>query len=364
MNNQFYLLALNRISSLQPKTIVKILQHWPNLEELFQQTSKELQAFGLTPKVAYAIKNFNFDVLEQDKKWQSLSPHHHILSIEDAQYPHLLKEITDPPAILYVIGDTACLQQTTIAMVGSRKPSIAGSETAFLFANKLAQFPITIVSGLAAGIDRQAHEGCLKAGGKTVAVMGTGIDRIYPAYHEDLASKIAQFGLLMSEFPLGTPPHAGHFPRRNRIISGLSLAILVVEAAKRSGSLITARFALEQNREVMAIPGSIYNLQSNGCHYLLQQGATLITTPQDILCELSISHKPAREKMPHPGETNQNSHGNEYENLVKCVGFEITTIDQIMHRTHLSIETITCELANLELQGIVKAVPGGYMRCP
>ncbi|MDI9818504.1 MULTISPECIES: DNA-processing protein DprA [unclassified Legionella] len=359
MKNKPYLIALNKIPSIGPRTTTKLLHHWPNLEVMFQLSVPELQQAGLSLKMAQAIKQFNLASIEADLSWQEAS-HHHLLTWEDPDYPLLLKEIYDPPPVLYAIGDIACLQQPTVAIVGSRKPSVSGSETAWRFASELALNQISIISGLALGIDAQAHGGCLNAQGKTVAVMGTGIDCIYPRQHRVLAEKIAQSGLLISEFPLKTPPTAGHFPRRNRIISGLSLAILVIEAAIKSGSLITARLALEQNRDVLAIPGSILNPQARGCHHLLQQGAKLVTSVQDVLDELGLDRKQA---IKNNNDNATLSLASDDKNLVKCIGFEITTIDQILVRSRLTIGEVVSSLATLELQGIVKAVPGGYMRC-
>jgi DNA processing protein len=206
------------------------------------------------------------------------------------------------------------------------------------------------------GIDAHAHSGCLEAGGKTIAVMGTGIDVIYPRRHRHLAKKISESGLLLSELPLQSLPIAGHFPRRNRIISGLSLSTLVVEAAIKSGSLITARLALEQNRDVLAIPGSIYNPESRGCHQLLQEGAKLVTSCADVLDELGIESQPVVTSLPL-------ALAEENKNLVKCIGFEMTTVDQIIIRSGLSFEKVACSLADLELQGIIRSISGGYMRC-
>ncbi|KTD07369.1 DNA-processing protein DprA [Legionella jamestowniensis] len=356
MENKSYLLALNKIPSIGPRTIAKLLQKWPNLEELFCLTQQQMEQAGLSPRMAQSIKSFNFKEIEADLHWSEKN-HHYLISIEEAHYPALLKEIADPPMIIYARGDLACFKQPAIAIVGSRKPSVTGCETAHRFAMELATYPLTIVSGLALGIDAQAHEGCLQAKGKTVAVLGTGIDCLYPRQHQLLAEKIAHTGLLLSEFPLKTPPIAGHFPRRNRIISGLSLATLVVEAAVQSGSLITARFALEQNRDVLAVPGSILNPQARGCHYLLQQGAKLVTSIQDILEELNLDSKQVN-------QTNATlSLATDNKNLVKCIGFEITTVDQIMARSGLGIEEVVSSLATLELKGLVKAIPGGYMRC-
>ncbi|ASQ44961.1 DNA-processing protein DprA [Legionella clemsonensis] len=356
MENKAYLLALNKIPCIGPRTSAKLLQRWPNLKRLFDLTQQEMEQMGLSSRIAHSIKSFNFKDIEADLHWAEKN-HHSLISIEEPNYPALLKEIADPPMILYAIGDLSCLDQPTIAMVGSRKPSVTGCETARRFAMELASNQLTIVSGLALGIDAQSHKGCLEANGKTVAVMGTGIDCIYPRQHKQLAEKICQTGLLLSEFSLKTPPMAGHFPRRNRIISGLSLATLIVEAAVKSGSLITARLALEQNRDVLAIPGSILNPQARGCHYLLQQGARLVTSIQDILEELNLDSKQVN-------QTNATlSLATDNKNLVKCIGFEITTVDQIMARSGLGIEEVVSSLATLELKGLVKAVPGGYMRC-
>ena len=355
MNNKHYFLALNRIDHVGPRTVLKLLRRWPNLEELFRSSVQEMEQAGLQSALAKCIATFDFSAVEADWRWQE-AEQHCLLTWCDLEYPSLLKEIHDPPPVLYASGQLSSLLQPTVAMVGSRKPSITGSETAWRFAFELAGHNITIVSGLALGIDAQAHSGCLTAGGKTIAVMGTGIDCIYPRRHVSLAEKITEKGLLLSELPLKSPPIAGHFPRRNRIISGLSLSTLVVEAAIRSGSLITARCALEQNRDVLAIPGSIYNPEAMGCHHLLQQGAKLVTTSADVLDELGLEHDNSSPELVF-------ALARENKNLVKCIGFEVTTVDQIITRSGLSVEKVVCNLAELELQGIVKAIPGGYMRC-
>ena len=355
MNNKHYFLALNRIDQVGPRTVLKLLRCWPNLEELFRSSLQSMEQAGLQPALAKAIATFDFSAVEADWRWQE-EEQHSLLTWCDWEYPTLLKEIHDPPPVLYARGALSSFLQPTVAMVGSRKPSITGSETAWRFAFELAGHHVTVVSGLALGIDAKAHSGCMAAGGATIAVMGTGIDCIYPRHHVKLAEKIVEKGLLLSELPLKSPPIAGHFPRRNRIISGLSLATLVVEAAIRSGSLITARLALEQNRDVLAIPGSIYNPVAMGCHHLLQQGAKLVTTSADVLDELGLVHdNSAREFVFALARDNKN--------LVKCIGFEATTVDQIITRSGLSVEKVVCNLAELELQGLVKAIPGGYMRC-
>jgi DNA processing protein len=224
--------------------------------------------------------------LEPALAWLA-EPGHHLVTFTDPDYPPLLRQIPDPPLALYVLGDRACLSTPQLAVVGSRNPTPGGRENARAFARALAEAGLTITSGLALGIDGEAHRGALEADGRTIAVTGTGLDRVYPATHRALAHEIAARGALVSEFAIGSPPRAEHFPVRNRIISGLSLGTLVVEAAERSGSLISARLAGEQGREVFAIPGSIQSPLSRGCHRLIRQGAKLVETAQDILEELS-----------------------------------------------------------------------------
>ena len=356
MHNKRYFIALNHINQVGPRTVVKLLTRWPDLEELFRLTTQQLLQAGLPRAIAESISAFNFDYVDADLRWQE-AHQHVLLTWSDPDYPSLLKEIHDPPILLYAKGDLSSLQQRTLAIVGTRNPSSMGRETARQFAFDLAKKRITIVSGLALGIDAEAQRGCLDAEGQTIAVMGTGIDCIYPYRHAHLAEKICEKGLLLSEFSRKSPPNAGHFPRRNRIISGLSSTILVVEAAVKSGSLITARLACEQNRDVMAIPGSIHNPKSSGCHHLLQQGATLVTSSDEVLSELGIGN--------HYVDTG-NTHNvlaEEAKNLVKCIGFETKSVDQIMACSGLTLEHVMCELVELELQGVVNAVPGGYTRC-
>ncbi|MCE3045336.1 DNA-processing protein DprA [Legionella sp. 16cNR16C] len=357
MSNKRFFLLLNRIEGIGPRTVQRLLNRWPSLEVLFSLSKEEMIASGLTPLLATALSSADRTMIDADLKWEQQSSIHHLVTWEDEHYPALLKEIHDPPLVLYGIGNWACIKNKTLAMVGTRKPSVNGDEIAYRFAFELAGREITIVSGGALGVDAKAHQGSIDAKGQTIAVMGTGIDVVYPARHRLLVKKIIGNGLILSEFPLGKPPSAGHFPRRNRIISGLSIATLVVEAAIKSGSLITARLALEQNRDVLAIPGSIHNPQARGCHYLLQQGARLVTSAADILDALGCDN------WSNNAGGSAQSLATHNKNLVKCIGFEITTVDQICNRSGIQIDEVACGLAELELQGIVKAVPGGYMRC-
>lgn len=354
-NNKKYLLALNRIKNVGPRTVFKLLAKFENLEELFKLNAKGLEQIGLKKSVVSEIINFNFNEIDKDFLWEQTT-NHKIITIDDEDYPYLLKQIYDPPFVLYLAGESGFLSDKGVAIVGSRNPSAIGMENCYRFAKELAKRDLVIVSGLALGIDKFAHKGAIDVSGKTIAVLGSGIDCIYPVANLDLANTIMEKGLLISEFPLSTRPHALHFPRRNRIISGLSLATLVIEAAVKSGSLITARFAIEQNRDVLAIPGSIHNPQSRGCHQLIRDGAKLVTSIDDVLDELSLEFQ-------KNSKENFASLANDVENLVKFIGFEITTVDKIIERSGLTIEQVMSELALLEIEGVVTKVASGYIRC-
>ena len=282
------------------------------------------------------------------------------ITINDPDYPSQLKEIADPPPILFVRGNPEILPLPQIAIVGSRNPSSLGEETAFNFAKTLCRQGFVITSGLALGIDAASHRGALNANGNTVAVAGTGLDRIYPARHKELATEIVNNGVMISEFPPGTTAKANHFPRRNRIISGLCQGLLVVEAAKQSGSLITARMALEQNREVFAIPGSIHNPLARGCNALIREGAKLVETTQDILEELNQYYQEDNKLLPYTMESMLDL---EQQTLLNRVMFSPTSIDNLVENTGESVEAISSMLLILELQGYLEATAGGcYMR--
>lgn len=357
MHNKPYLLALNQINGLGTRTILKLLQRWPNLTELFAAKKESLLQKGLQSRLVDAIAQVNWPQVEEELRWENPALNQHILTCDAQNYPPLLRELPDYPPLIYARGDLDCFKFPALAIVGSRKPSPFGVEMAFKISAETAAAGLTIVSGLAAGIDAQAHRGCLQAQGRTIAVMGTGMSQVYPKQHRQLAGEICEKGLLVSELPLHCAPRAGQFPRRNRIISGLAKATLVVEAAIKSGSLITARLALEQNRDVLAIPGSIYNPQARGCNFLIKEGAKVITCTDDILEEFSL-------KGTSPlTEEDTIILASQDKNLVKCIGFEITTFDQICQRSGLEFNDVACRLVDLELLGIIKAVSGGYMRC-
>ena len=289
-------------------------------------------------------------------------PGHHLIPIGSSRYPDLLTRIADPPPLLFLKGDPTLLSNPQIAIVGSRNPSHSGRQTAREFGRYLAATGIGITSGLATGIDAAGHQGALDANGITIAVAATGLDRVYPAKHRRLAHCIAEQGALVSGFPPGTPVRRHHFPLRNRIISGLSLGTLVVEAAKRSGSLITARQAAEQGREVFAIPGSIHNPLARGCHALIRQGAKLVESAQDVIEELGplLSHlcgTPLPEVAPPSGYPPE--WDTEYRRLLAGMGFEPLSIDLLIQRTGLTAESVSSMLLLLELEGYVSPSPGG-----
>lgn len=289
-------------------------------------------------------------------------PGNHIVTLADPEYPQLLLEIADPPSVLYVKGQVALLNRPALAIVGSRHATTQGLRDAEAFAQALAQAGLTIVSGLALGIDAAAHRGALAAQGSTLAVIGTGADRIYPARNRELALAIVEHGAVISEFPLGTPALAANFPRRNRLIAGLSKGCLVVEAAPASGSLITARLAGEQGREVMAMPGSIHATLSKGCHQLIKQGAKLVECAQDVLDELRMqvpSTSPAKPQIELPIAEEEGDSAL----VLQALGHTPCDTDTLAIRSGLTAEALCAILTTLELAGKIAGLPGGrYQR--
>jgi len=299
----------------------------------------------------------------------------HCLTYDNPVYPRLLREIPRPPPLLFVRGDPTCLSLPQLAIVGSRNPSGGGSENAERFAHYMAERGFAITSGLALGIDAAAHRGALRAGGKTIAVMGTGIDLVYPSRHRQLAQEIIDSGgALVSEFPLGTASHACNFPQRNRIISGLSGGTLVVEAAVKSGSLITASYALQHDREVFAIPGSIHNPLARGCHQLIRQGATLVETAQDIVDQLAglLSYKRQEIKLAKVSQpelfdepavaANPPILCAEEQVLLQALGYDPLPMDVLAERTGLDIGSLSAQLIGLEIKGLVQQTGACYQR--
>ena len=326
----------------------------------FAASRAELQPLDLPEAALDYLKAPDWRLVDQDQAWLE-RPGNHLLSLGDPRYPPLLRHVPYPPPLLFVCGDPACLRLPQLAIVGSRNPTPLGRETAHSFAAHLAGSGMTVTSGLAFGIDAAAHQGALSSGGQTVAVMGTGLDRVYPAKHRDLAHAIAERGALVSEFPIGTPVVAGNFPQRNRLISGLALGVLVVEAAAQSGSLITARLANEQGREVFAIPGSIHNPLAKGCHTLIRQGAKLVETAADILEELgSLAAAGTIDPVAIPATAPASAMlDDDYRQLLAAIGAEPASIDGLVERCGLTAEVVSSMLLIMELEGYVAAIPGG-----
>lgn len=341
-------------------TFQQLLGHFANPAAILAASAGELGSLGLTQETIGAFRHPDLQAIDRDLEWAE-RPGNRIITCQDPAWPTLLSQLPDAPPLLYVHGDASLLCEPQLAIVGSRNPTPIGSRTARDFARHLAASGLIITSGMALGIDAASHQGALDAAGATIAVMGTGLDRVYPARHRDLARQIAGHGALVSEFPVGTPPLAENFPRRNRIISGLCLGTLVVEAALRSGSLISARLAAEQGREVFAIPGSIHNTLARGCHALIRQGAKLVETAQDIIDELAPLAGACRPGAPtaaaDPVQPRQLA--DEYMQLLEIIGFDSTSIDRLVAGSGLTPAEVSSMLLQLEMDGYVASSPGG-----
>ncbi|MBU3068709.1 DNA-processing protein DprA [Aestuariicella sp. G3-2] len=349
------------------------------LERLLTQPLGSLQRFF--PAACRSMFNEFYRYREQSPCWRTFVERHlplvdtgvDVITHEDIRYPEMLMATDQPPPVLYVQGAVEALSMPQIAFVGSRHATPNGRENARQFARYLASVGLGVTSGLAQGIDASAHLGALEGHGVTLAVMGTGIDRIYPARHRTMAQDIvAGGGALITEFAPGTAPHSGNFPRRNRIISGLSLGVVVVEAALKSGSLITARYALEQNREVFAIPGSIHNPLSRGCHRLIREGATLVETAEDIARELrgwalsvpmvDIGTTAVEGAEPESQADRLSDASPQEQALLKAVGFDVCNLDELGARVALSTPELLATLMQLELRGLIAQEGGNIVR--
>ena len=355
-------LVLHHAPGIGAVTCQRLLAELGSPAAIRNATAGQLQSLGLGPQSIEALHSPDQAQLERELAWQE-SADNHIISLADSAYPSLLRQTNGPPPVLYAHGNHRLLDSLQLAIVGSRNPTPAGRQTAEDFARHLSQAGLVITSGLATGIDAAGHGGALAAGKPTIAVMGTGLDRVYPARHRDLAHRIAGQGVLVSEFPLGTEPRPGNFPQRNRIISGLSLGTLVVEAAIRSGSLISARCATEQGREVFAIPGSIHNPLARGCHALIRQGAKLVETARDILDELGpMAGAWVDETVTGEPDTDTDETltlDDEYTQLLDYIGYDQTSIDALVTRSGLTPAEVSSMLLQLELGGHVASSPGG-----
>jgi DNA processing protein len=348
--------ALLRAPGVGSQTLNPLFETYGDLRQLVQQAPAELP-----PPLREYLRAPDWPGVEQDMHWLE-QPRNALLAISDPAYPALLRQLTNPPTVLFLHGDPDLLSLPQLAVVGSRSPTTGGRRNAHEFAGRLAAAGLVISSGLATGIDAAAHQGALAADGLTLAVTGTGLDRVYPAKNRTLAHDIALHGLLVSEFPTGTPPLAANFPRRNRILAGLSLGTLVIEAALQSGSLITARLATEAGREVFALPGSIHNPLARGCHALIRDGAALVESADQVLEELAplipcsgIAPRDAPASPSVPTATVDPQH----IELLEAMGYDPVTTDDLVERTGFPAAEVSSILLLLELQGHVSSSPGG-----
>ncbi len=347
-------LALSFAPQIGPAQFARIRAHFSSLEAVFSASEAALLAANVPAVAIPAIRHPDEAKIQAHLAWATQA-NHFILTLEDVRYPELLKQIHAPPPILFAKGHLPTLHRLQIAMVGSRHPTHAGKENAFYFARALTQQGVVVTSGLALGIDAASHEGGVSVAGAGVAVMGTGLDVIYPAKHQALAAAMLNNnGVWLSEFPLGTATKPENFPRRNRLISGLSRGVFVVEAALQSGSLITARYALEQGREVYAMPGSIHNPLAKGCHYLLKQGAKLVENVTDLLEEIQIksNHTSCEAKAPGLPPTPPVLDA-DLSSLLECMAFVPTSFDSMVARSGFSADKVAALLARLEFEGVV-----------
>ena len=355
------------------ETARRLLTAFGSPQAVFDQSAASLQQAGSSDRLVKALQTEPPQLaalLQTTRQWLDAGGDRCVTTLGDIAYPAPLLNIEDPPLMLYMLGAEVNSGLTAIriianslAIVGSRNPTPQGESNARQFAKAFAEAGICVVSGLALGIDGAAHAGALLGGGQTIAVVGTGLDRVYPKKHLELAHRIAQQGLLISEFPLGTPPLMANFPRRNRIISGLTRGTLVVEAALKSGSLITARLAAEQGKEVFAIPGSIHSPQSRGCHALIKQGAKLVELAQDVLEELNLVPAGLSQSPDSMEATDDPDAERSQENpLLAALGFDAVSLDELQARTGLDTPGLQTQLLELELEGWVARLPGGYFQ--
>lgn len=354
-------------ASVSAKNVIVTLKRVNSIEALLLLTAGELLSMGFTQLQISKLKHPDLTQIEKDLHWITTNESCHIITLLDPRYPNLLLEIPDPPILLFVKGDVELLNAPQLAIIGSRQASPQGKEIAFDYAKALASLGLVITSGMAMGIDAAAHRGALTTG-KTIAVLGTGLAVIYPRQHLSLSEQIRSSCAMVSEFPPYCPPKPIHFPKRNRIISGLSRGVLVVEATLRSGSLITARFALEQGRDVFAIPGSIYNSMAKGCHDLIRNGAKIVDSIADIIDELGEFQLNKDKKDQKLLENNLFEHktaaklDKSYQSLLDCINDSPTSVETIIQRSKLTGPEVAAMLLVLESESLVSRPPGGYQK--
>jgi DNA processing protein len=354
--------TLTRAPELDVSTLPRALETLLHAQGIVQASDASRAGAGISAASREFLSSTQAALTGAERAWLD-NPRHHVVPFTDARYPALLRTVQRHPIALYVIGNPDLLNDPQLAIVGSRNPTVQGQETAHEFSEYLAGRGLAITSGLAMGIDSAAHRGALTAQGNTLAVLGSGVDVIYPRSNLPLADEIQQHGALISGFPLGTPPRREHFPQRNGIIAGMTLGTLVVEAARRSGSLITARLACDQGREVFAIPGSIHSPLSRGCHELIRQGAKLTETAHDILSELNFSEffalAAGAPKVPAAAREPASGMDKEHKILLDALGFDPADLDVLVVRTGFKAEAVSSMMLILELEGHVQAAPGG-----
>jgi DNA processing protein len=358
----FAWMALSRAPALNVPILAAAFERLGGIAGFIESSDAACESAGVPAAAREYLESAACSPSTVERAWIQ-SPRHHLVPFTDPRYPGSLQALPSRPIVLYVAGDPKVLNDPQLSIVGSRNPTPAGRDTAFDFAESLAARGLAITSGLAEGIDSAAHRGALAAQGITLAVLGHGIDSIYPRGNQRLSEEIRFRGALISEFPLGTPPRRENFPQRNRIIAALSLGTLVVEAARRSGSLITARLAGDQNRELFAVPGSIHNPLSRGCHELIRQGAKLTETVADILSELNFSafFADRRSLAGSLGSGEELAAGmdKEHKILLDALGFDPADLDMLVVRTGFKAEAVSSMMLILELEGHVQAAPGG-----
>ena len=362
-------ISLWRVPGIGCQTFHKLLKQFGDPEAVLNASSSALKNAGLNSRQQEAIQASQLDNAKADMLWLE-QDNHHLVTFHDQHYPALLREISVAPPLLYVHGNIELLNDPQIAIVGSRNPTQSGKNNAFEFAKHFSSTGLCVTSGLALGVDGDAHRGALTDGGVTIAVTATGLDRVYPASNRTLAHQIAEQGALVSENPIGTAPQAKNFPRRNRIISGMSLGSLIVEAAQRSGSLITADYANEQGRMVFAIPGSIHNPLARGCHKLIRQGAKLVETASDVMEDLASQidlhqfNKTSDEKEDTGSENNRKQSSNDDNSrLLEAMGYDPVSIDHLVIQTGLTPAVLSSMLLLMELQGLIASNGrGNYTR--
>jgi len=374
-NNLAAWIALWRVSGIGCVRYNTLLEHFKTPEKVLNASAEQLMQAGMTARLSKNIRAQKISCSDPDMEWLHASAQHHLITVNDPRYPRLLKEIPVAPPLLYVHGKTELLNDPQLAIVGSRNPTQGGQNNTYEFSKYLANTGLCITSGMALGVDGLAHKGALDVNGMTIAVIATGIDRVYPARHRALAHRIADNGAIITELPIGTSPLARNFPRRNRIISGISLGTLVVEAALKSGSLISARYASEQGREVFAIPGSIHNPLARGCHRLIRQGAKLSETAAHILEELApqlehilLNNSTSATDLAIDNKTDNPQSkpplmDKDQRLILETMGYDPISVDQLVIQTGLTPEALSSILLLLELNGFIAASGrGSYTR--